>query len=436
VRIAALALGVLAGLVASLILALGGMDAAALRSLDGRQMQLVSFGLYVIANFGMLGAGVALAAPLAGAILLIIGAFAWLIAGLVLHHGPDFVLLTPPGLLVAATAFAVIAWLRRGQPLPPMRARAPRYDDEEEDDPRQSQLRRPADDEEVDDHDPARMPVGAGFFGQGGTATPARVEAGRPPQPALHGGLDERDSLRQARSEDWRPGSRRPPPRQRGAFRPADEDDDDEESGWGRVFRGASSVLSFGLYAALAGAAVLVVLNLRQGDIPRPAAAAKIDAPTSVAAAPVLSSSAPPATPVLAASSSSEPPKSPMLLAPAGSITDAPQLPKPSEEPQQQATLTTPKPDDTAFDGVVIAPDPTAPPLVTNRLTPQGGLQPSAEPQADVASAEFPEISTATAPQPMPFEMPAAIAAGRKPSPRRSAASAPTAPRAGADTGI
>jgi hypothetical protein len=298
-------------------------------------------------------------------------------------------------------------------------------------------MRRLADEEEVDDDDPARVPVGAGFFGQGGTATPARVEAGRPPQPALRGGLDERDSLRQTRSEDWRPGSRRPPPRQRGAFRPADDDDDDEESGWSRVFRGASSVLSFGLYAALAGAAVLIVLNLRQGDTPRQAAAAKVDAPTSVAAAPVLSSSTPPA-PVLAAPSSSEPPKSPMLMAPAGSITGAPQLPKPSDEPaqQQQASLTTPKPDDTVLDGVVVAPDPNAPALVANRLTPQGGLQPSAEDSGDVASADVEQPTTGTALQPMPFEMPAAIAAARtKPAPRRpTTATAPARPST--DTGI
>ena len=49
-RIAALAFGVLAGLVASFILALGGLDAAELRHLDGRQMQLVTFGLFVVAN--------------------------------------------------------------------------------------------------------------------------------------------------------------------------------------------------------------------------------------------------------------------------------------------------------------------------------------------------------------------------------------------------
>ena len=72
-------------------------------------------------------------------------------------------------------------------------------------------------------------------------------------------------------ANDWRPGKRRPPPpRQKSMFRDPDgEDDEDEgeeeESGFSRIVRGLSGVLSFGLYAALAAAAVLIVWNLRSG---------------------------------------------------------------------------------------------------------------------------------------------------------------------------
>ena len=111
-RIAALAFGVVAGLVASLILALGGLDAVALAG-DARQLSLIRFGLFIIANFGVLGAGVVLASPLAGTILFILGAIAWFAAALVLRHGPDYVMLVPPALLLVSTIFAVIAHLRR-----------------------------------------------------------------------------------------------------------------------------------------------------------------------------------------------------------------------------------------------------------------------------------------------------------------------------------
>ena len=50
-RVAALAFGILAGLVASLILALGGLDVAAdLGATDDRQSQAIRFGLFVIGS--------------------------------------------------------------------------------------------------------------------------------------------------------------------------------------------------------------------------------------------------------------------------------------------------------------------------------------------------------------------------------------------------
>ena len=112
-RIAALAFGILAGLVASFILALGGLDAAELGHLDGRQMQLVDFGLFVVANLGVLGAGLVLAAPLAGLVLFVLGAVGWVAAAVVLRHGPDYVMLTPPAILTVAIVLAAVALFRR-----------------------------------------------------------------------------------------------------------------------------------------------------------------------------------------------------------------------------------------------------------------------------------------------------------------------------------
>ena len=77
-RVAALAFGILAGLVASLILALGGLDVTAeLGAAVDRQSQAIRFGLFVIGNLGIFGAALVLAAPLAGAVFLVLGAIAW-----------------------------------------------------------------------------------------------------------------------------------------------------------------------------------------------------------------------------------------------------------------------------------------------------------------------------------------------------------------------
>ena len=112
-RIAALAFGVLAGLVAALILALGGLDPSALTHTDPRQVSAIRFGLFVVESFGIFGAGLVIAVPLAGAILMGVGAIAWVVAAFVLHHGPDYVMLTPPALLLIVAGLAVVAFVRR-----------------------------------------------------------------------------------------------------------------------------------------------------------------------------------------------------------------------------------------------------------------------------------------------------------------------------------
>ena len=124
-RIAALVAGALAGFVASLILALGGLEvsAAAFGGLGERQLALARFGLIFIANLSLLGAGVSLAIPRAGAIILILAGAGGetttrLIgfAGQVLADHPDQrrVLVSEPGLI----ANAVEELLRYESPSP------------------------------------------------------------------------------------------------------------------------------------------------------------------------------------------------------------------------------------------------------------------------------------------------------------------------------
>jgi hypothetical protein len=386
VRIAALAFGVVAGLVASLILALGGLDAAALHGFDLRQLQLLQFGLFVVANFGVLGAGIALAAPLAGAILLLVGAIVWVVVALLLRHGPDYVLITPPVLLLVAFSFALTAWLRRPRP-------ADDYYDDDDASPaeRRAEPRHYDDDEEDEDDAPDHTRVRAGFFGQGGTASPALVEAGRPP-----------------------------PPRQKPMFRQPDDEDDEEESGLARFGRGFFAVANFGLYAALAGAAVLIFWSLRTTNTGP--AAAKIDAESSVAA--IASSSTPPvAAPMLAPPSSVEP-----------AVTTA-ELPPPSAAAPNLITAT-PTLNDTPM--VAPAPDAMIPGVVLQNpagadfaaIDSAGGLASAQEPPAgDTDSAAAPAPSVGTATQPVPYPMlPRMAAERRKPAPKDATTTAPAPP--------
>ena len=124
-----------------------------------------------------------------------------------------------------------------------------------------------------------QMPVGATFFGEAGTATSMRG-AMQHPEPAPRGRADRaRTGSRSRRRVE--------PPRTKSVFRPP-EDEYDDEGGFSRAARIISSILSFGLYAALAGAAVLIFLNVRAGDIAHPSAT-KIEASASVPKAPAPS---------------------------------------------------------------------------------------------------------------------------------------------------
>ncbi len=459
-RYAALAFGVVAGLVASFILALGGLDAAAIFHAD-RPMQLASFGLYIIANLGVLGAGIVLAAPLVGAILFLVGAISWVGAAIFLRHGPDFVMLTPPALLLVALAFSVAAYLRRSRAaLPQVLAddiddeqdeEADEDEDEEEPEQRVGPTRRrapppPAPAPAPEELELPEVAVGAGFFGQGGTAMPLQPEAPpeprpvpqrpvaqpyRPPQPQQQQAAQRPSPQFQARQaevpppraqaqqmplrgpadpqiranedpDDWRPGRRRPaPPRATPMFRQPedleeeDEYEDDEESGFSRFSRVAASILTFCLYTALAGGAALLVWNAR--DIGHPTAS-KVETP-SVAA---ISSSAEPAAPVLSSSREAAQP----APQPAASVAAADLPALTSEFPPSDAGL-----------ALLAQPTDTPPPAAS-------AAPASSEPAISVAAASEPppaaeEPVVPTVGAMMPDDMPARMAAERlKPAPK------------------
>ena len=400
-RIAALAFGILAGLVASLILALGGLDAAALTGVDPRQLSLFRFGLFIIANFGVFGAGLVLAAPLAGAILLVVGAIAWVVAALVLHHGPDYVMLTPPGLLLLAAALAVVAFVRR-----------PAQPDEDEEEFGRAQAAATqraamadAPDEGDDSQEAGAMAVGASFFGESGTATNMRGAMARQPEPPRRN------------DDDWTPVRRRvEPPRTKPMFRQPDDEYDDEESGFARGARVTSSILSFGLYGALAAATVLVFVNFRS-DNANPSA-------TKIEASAVISSKIP------APSSSARQTRQAPTLEASGSPAIAQAAPA-------APTLTPGSPGAAASSELSqqLAAERQAPLVAETSEAPAPVLAPSSAPASSESPPEDLTEGVAGPSGPlMPFAMPSQIAAGRPTytAPRRPA----PAPAPANDTGL
>jgi hypothetical protein len=380
-RVAALAFGVLAGLVASLILALGGLDVAPSTVAADRQVQAIRFGLFLIGNLGMFGAALVLASPLAGAILLLLGAVAWVGAALMMHHSTDLVLVTPPSLMLIAAILAFIAHVRRPRvELPEPEILAPL-----------GAARAPADTFEADE--PPGMTIPS--FAEPPRTSPLRAATDDPfPRPA---------------DDDWDPRKRRPPPpRARAEFRQPDDDDEDEPSGFARFALGLSSILSFGLYTALAAAAVLVFWGLRTES----------DRPTAVVAeAPAASSSSavPPA-------SAPEPSSSEPRIAPA--------LPTSSESPSAEPVASERPPIRTIEGPVSVAETvsseeafgeietSTYPPRLTQdvRLAPQSTLPASSEEPAAPAPIELEpssepssELSSEPPPEDLPSEAPSAV---------------------------
>ena len=406
-RVAALAFGILAGLVASLILALGGLDVAAdLGTTPDRQSQAIRFGLFVIGNLGFFGAALALAAPLAAAVFLVLGAVAWVGAALLMHHTTDLVLITPPALLLIAAVFGVIAHFRRPRPAegeePDVEIIAPA---------RAERGTPPAEAEDEDEE----------------VGIPAFAAAEARPEPGVRSAFDD-DRLR-PQNGDWNPRRRQPPPpRAKPAFRPIeDEYEDDEPSGFSRFALGMSSVLSFGLYAALAGAAVLIVWNLRSGTEEPAVTVADVPVATSVAEPevaavapeePRLSSEEPTLEPILTGEPIREIETSP--TAPSASPTELVAETSAAPEPGTFGTITMP-------DGQVTVPtladdflsEDEAEPLPAVSASPPA-LPPaeSSEPQiAEAAPLDLespqPEPTVPAAGQPWPMAVPLALAAQR-----------------------
>jgi hypothetical protein len=404
-RVAALAFGVLAGLVASLILALGGLDVSAdVAGAGDRQGQAIRFGLFVIGNLGVFGAALVLAAPLAGAVFLVLAGVAWVGASLLMGHSTDLVLITPPALLLVATIFATIAHFRR-----------PRPDADEDPDveiisPAKAERGRASDPMDGEDEE---------------VGIPAFAAAEQKPEPALRSAFD--DDRGRPQSADWNPRKRPPPPpRAKPAFRPIEEEyEDDEPSGFSRFALGVSGVLSFGLYAALAGAAVLIFWSVR--NEPEAPAATVAEAPaitsSSAAPAPAPSSSEPERLPT------TEQTLQPILTAePIRQVETSGAAPSPSPSELVAETVTSQEPGTFGTvslpDGPVAIPaladdfssddEATALPPVSADVPALPAEEPvSEEPVPLELEADRPAPSVAAPGQPLPRAVPLAMAAQR-----------------------
>ncbi len=409
-RVAALAFGVLAGLVASLILALGGLDVTAdLAGAGERQAQAIRFGLLIIGNLGIFGAALVLASPLAGAIILVVGALAWVAAALLTHHTTDFVLITPPALLLVSAVFAGIAHFRRPHPADPdepeVEIIAPGRDERMQQRPSEMM-----DDEEDEE-------IGVPVFAAESQPPPSRFDEDR------RGG------------DDWNPRRRQPPPpRTKPAFRPIEDEYDDEPSGFSRFALGLSSVLSFGLYAALAGAAVLVFWNLRDTSPDRPAAVvAEVEVSAPVSSQAPSSPSTEPTAPVLTASRAAAEPSREISVAAVQPSSEPTDIPAPSSQPSAEPvprTVALPTLDDVASGPTTAASVEPLPSLEPPSSEPPATAEPVA------ATAEPGPASVPAAGQPFPRLTPAQIAALRQAaSPGVRTVSTP-APPANNNTGL
>ncbi|HWA20339.1 MAG TPA: hypothetical protein VG757_15240 [Devosia sp.] len=362
-RIAALVAGALAGFVASLILALGGLEvtATAFGGLGERQLALARFGLIFIANLSLLGAGVSLALPRAGAILLFLAGAAWAGAALYLGHKTDLVLFGPPGLALLGCIFAIIGDIRarRAARAAPMT------------EPRAENYAAP------DPYDVAPT----SFRGSTGAVPPLSAR-----EPLA--GLSERDfapSRLDGRSER-KAAQTTPTP----SFRELDEDEEEyEPSLLRRVGGGITNLLSFGLYAAAAASVLLVIYNLYQRDNgtalvtnPTPksvSSVAEVAPPPSSSFAPVLAAPAPVVVVTPPAPSSSVPPPAPMSTAIATPTTPSSQAPEPIR------VVGEPAPED-AVPAVSAAPQPSS-----SAVELEPSSQPSSEPVAVAEAAPLPK---------------------------------------------
>lgn len=116
-RSAALIFGLLAGLMGGIVIALGNVESglAAARELGNHRESLAKFIVYTIPNIGLLGAGLALARPRLGSVLLLLSAAGWAGAAIVAGHGA--VLFAALPFTFAAAGGLVALFGRRGPEL-------------------------------------------------------------------------------------------------------------------------------------------------------------------------------------------------------------------------------------------------------------------------------------------------------------------------------
>jgi len=358
------------------MLAFGGLDVAVGANPADRTVQIIRFGLFVVANIGIFGAALALAAPLAASIVLIVGAVAWVAASFLTRHGNELVLFITPALLVIAAILSLIAWFRR-----------PRREETDVEIIRPLSARR---DEDLAEHDDDEDEDGE-FDLEPEVDMPAFVT--EPPRRSSRNNAPDPEDFAPA-GDDWDPRRKRQvPPRTRPGFREIEPDEyEDEPSFLSRLTLGASGVLSFALYAGLAGAAVLIFWNMRPTGTPQQ--------PTAAAASPVISSEEP-----VRVAEVTPPPAAP-----------EPERLAPSSAAMPDPTLTSTQPAATDQPAVRAVGETTAPPPGANSvtITPDAPPAPAATSGLTSTTEPPPPLQQAPTPipgQPMPMFLPASMAA-------------------------
>jgi len=114
-RSAALIFGLLAGLLGGVVIALGNLESglATVTELGSQREFLAKFIVYAIPNLGLLGAGLTLARPRLGGLLMLVSAAAWLAAAFLAGHGAVFFAALP---FTFAAAGGLVALFARRPP--------------------------------------------------------------------------------------------------------------------------------------------------------------------------------------------------------------------------------------------------------------------------------------------------------------------------------
>ena len=265
------------------------------------------------------------------------------------------------------------------------------------------------------------------------------------PEPSVRGTFD--DDRQRPQDVDWNPRKKQPPPpRAKPAFRPIEEEyEDDEPSGFSRFAMGASGVLSFGLYAALAGAAVLIFWSVGN-NVGQPAATVA-EAPAATASTPAAPSSSSEQDRLPAAEETLQPIFGGEPIRDVATTGTAPST-TPSELVAETATSQEPG----SFGDVTMPDGPVGIPVLSDDFTneddstplpPVSADPPTLPPEAPAAEepapleleAPQPEQSVAPPGQPLPRGVPPQMAALRT-APGTGSTTVATSPSNTSNTGL